>query len=310
MRTGTAAGRTEGETVATTIADPLRQAVRGVWVMILRNRRAVRDALVILGLLRAFVYYVVQGIDPVHVIGLDTRAYWRVDLAHPYAASGVGDISTYLYPPIFAQVLAPFSLLPFPLFYGLWTAMAIGLLVWLVRPWPWALAILALPISYELLVGQVHLVIAAVVVLGFARPALWAIPILTKVTPGVGVLWFGFRREWRKLAIALGVTGAVVAISFVAYPTAWFEWVAFVLGSTQRGEALPLRLAIAVGIMAVAGLTNRKWMVPIAVTLAFPVVWVETYVVLLAMVRIVDDAGGLEKAEPLTAIGSRPAETP
>ncbi len=278
--------------------------------MILRNRRAVRDALVILGLGRAFVYYALQGIDAVGAVGVDARAYWRVDLAHPYVASGVGDISTYLYPPIFAQVLAPFSLLPFQVFYVLWTVMAIGLIAWLVRPWPWALAIFALPISYELIVGQVHLVIAAVIVLGFTRPALWAIPILSKVTPGVGVLWFAFRREWRKLAIALGVTGALFAVSFVAYPTAWFEWVTFVLGSTQRGEALPLRVAIAVAIMAVAGLTNRRWLVPIAVTLAFPVVWVETYVVLLAMIRIVDDAGGLEAAEPLTAIGDRPAAPP
>lgn len=271
-------------------------------MIVLRNRRAVRDALVILGLARAFVYYALQGIHPLDGVGVDARAYWRVDLAHPYLASGVGEVSTYLYPPIFAQVLAPFSLLPFPAFYALWTVIAIGLLAWLVRPWPWALAIFALPISYELLVGQVHLVIAAVIVLGFARPALWAIPILSKVTPGVGVLWFVFRREWSKLAIALGVTGAIVAVSFVAYPTAWFEWVDFVVGSTQRGEALPLRIAIAVGIMALAGLTNRRWLVPVAVTLAFPVVWVETYCVLLAIIRIVDDAGGLEAAEPLARI--------
>ena len=72
-------------------------------------------------------------------------------------------------------------------------------LYWLVRPWPWALLILLLPWTYELFVGQVHLFIAAAIVLGFRWPALWAFNILTKVTPGVGLLWFLVRREWRSL---------------------------------------------------------------------------------------------------------------
>ncbi len=169
-----------------------------------RNRRALRDALILIGLLRAAVYFFVQGIHPWTFVGIDARAYWRVDLAHPYASSGVGEFSTYLYSPAFAQFLSPLYVLPFEAFFVLWTAASVLVLYWLVRPWPWALLILLLPWTYELFVGQVHLFIAAAIVLGFRWPALWAFNILTKVTPGVGLLWFLVRREWRSLAIALG----------------------------------------------------------------------------------------------------------
>ena len=120
--------------------------------------------------------------------------------------SGVGEFSTYLYSPAFAQFLSPLYVLPFEAFFVLWTAASVAVLYWLVRPWPWALLILLLPWTYELFVGQVHLFIAAAIVLGFRWPALWAFNILTKVTPGVGLLWFLVRREWRPLAIALGTT--------------------------------------------------------------------------------------------------------
>ncbi len=270
--------------------NPARALGRRLWTILERNRRAIRDALVIAGIARAAWYFVVQGIHPWEFVGIDARAYWRVDLAHPYASSAVGEPSTYLYPPVFAQVLAPLSVLPFPVFFALWTAVLVAILAWLVRPWPWALAILVLPISYELFVGNIHLLIAAVVALGFTRPALWAFPLLSKVTPGVGVVWFAARREWRPLAIAIGVTLFAVALSVLVSPSAWSEWLAFMVADQGKSEALPLRLAVAFLLVAFAGLTDRRWLVPVGVLIAFPVVWVETWVVLLAMIRIRSDA--------------------
>jgi len=102
-----------------------------------RLRRPLRDALVIVGLARALYYFFGQGIQPWTFWGLDARAYWRIDLAHPYAHSAPGEISAYLYSPAFAQLMAPLSNLPFELFFALWTAVNVALLVWLVRPWPW-----------------------------------------------------------------------------------------------------------------------------------------------------------------------------
>ena len=251
-----------------------------------RNRRALRDALILVGLLRAIVYFAVQGIHPWTFVGIDARAYWGVDLAHPYAASAVGEFSTYLYSPAFAHALSPTYVLPFEAFYALWTIASMLVLIWLVRPWPWALLILFLPWTYELFVGQVHLFIAAVIVLGFRYPWLWAFNILTKVTPGVGLLWFLVRQEWRSLALALGSTALIALVSFVLSPTAWFDWIAFLRGSTGSGELLYLRLVAASTIVVAGAITGRPWVVPIAVWLALPVVWIESWVILLAIIRL------------------------
>lgn len=255
-----------------------------------RNRRALRDALILIGLARAFVYYIVQGIQPWTFVGIDARAYWRVDLAHPYASSGVGEYSTYLYSPAFAQFLSPTYILSFEVFFVLWTAASIAVLYWLVRPWPWALLILLLPWTYELFVGQVHLFIAAAIVLGFRAPWLWAFNLFTKVTPGVGLLWFLVRREWRALAVALGATAAIGAVSFLLSPSAWFDWIAFLRGSTGSGELLYPRIALAAIIVTVGALTDRRWTVPVAVWLALPVVWIESWVILLAIIRLREPA--------------------
>ena len=48
------------------------------------------------------------------------------------------------------------------------------------------------------------------------HPAAWAFPLLTKVTTGVGVLWFAFRRDWRSLGIAIGATAVIVLAIEVA----------------------------------------------------------------------------------------------
>ena len=70
-----------------------------------RFARPVRDGLIIVGLARAAYYFFVQDIQPWTFVGVDARAYWQVDLAHPYLTSGVGGISSFLYSPAFAQVL-------------------------------------------------------------------------------------------------------------------------------------------------------------------------------------------------------------
>lgn len=286
-----------------TTMERVQSAGRGVTALLHRNRRALRDALILIGLLRAAFYFVVQGIHPWTFAGIDARAYWRVDLAHPYASSGVGEYSTYLYSPAFAQFLSPLYVLPFEAFFVLWTAASVLVLYWLVRPWPWALLILFLPWTYELFVGQVHLFIAAAIVLGFRWPSLWAFNILTKVTPGVGLLWFLLRREWRSLAIALGTTLAIVALSFLLAPTAWFDWYAFLRGSTGSGELLYLRIAAASVIVAAGALTGRRWTIPVAVWLALPVVWIESWVILLAIIRLREPASPLAQA-------SAPVPTP
>jgi Glycosyltransferase family 87 len=266
-------------------------------LMLARYARPVRDGLIVVGLGRAAYYFFVQGIQPWTFIGVDARAYWQVDLAHPYVGSGVGDVSTYLYSPAFAQLMAPFSLLPFSAFDAMWTALLLVVCAWLIRPWPWAGLMLILPISYELLVGNVHFLIAAAIVLGFRAPATWAFPILTKVTPGLGVLWFAVRREWPALALALGGTAAVVAVSFALAPSAWFDWFAFLLASPGRSQLLVPRTVIAAVLVAFGAATGRRWLVPVAVWLALPIVWVNSWVILLAAIRLRKDPNVAGRAD-------------
>jgi Glycosyltransferase family 87 len=251
-----------------------------------RFARPVRDGLILVGLGRAAYYFFVQGIQPWTFVGVDARAYWRVDLAHPYVGSRVGDISTYLYSPAFAQLLAPFSVLPFPLFDAIWSVLLLGVCAWLLRPWPWAGLMLFLPISYELFVGNVHFLIAAAIAAGFRAPSAWAFPVLTKVTPAIGVLWFAVRREWRALALAVGTTGAIVAVSFALAPSAWSDWFQFLLASPGRSEFLIPRAVIAGVLVAFGAVTGRHWLVPVAVWLALPIVWVNSWVILLAAIRL------------------------
>lgn len=251
-----------------------------------RFSRPIRDGLIIVGLARAAYYYVVQGIHPWTFAGVDARAYWGIDLIHPYVGSGVGDVSSFLYSPAFARVMAPLSMLPFPVFDALWTILLIVTLVWLVRPWPWATLILFLPISYELFVGNVHFLIAAAIVIGFRRPAAWAFPILTKITPVVGLLWFGVRREWRAMASAVGVTAAVVIVSFALSPSAWMDWIAFLLASPGASQLLVVRLMMASLLVALGAVTGRRWLVAVAVWLSLPLVYVNSWVILLAAIRL------------------------
>jgi hypothetical protein len=129
-------------------------------------------------------------------------------------------------------------------------------------------------------------------VLGFRYAGTWAWVLLTKVTPGIGVLWFAVRREWRPLAIAVGLTGALAAISFVLTPDLWFRWFDVLTGSVTltRPSVLEIpvlpRLAVAAVLVAVAAWRGWYAVVPVAATLALPAIWVNSLAMLVAVVPL------------------------
>ena len=267
-----------------------------------RFSRPIRDGLILVGLLRAVWYYLVQGIWPWTFIGVDARAYWGVDLAHPYAGSGVGDLSAYLYSPAFAQLTAPLSLLPYPVFLALWIGVLAVVFAWLVKPWPWAAVILVLPVSYELLVGNIHFLLAAALVAGLKWPIVLPFGVLTKITPGVAIGWHLVRRDWHRLAVGLGFTGVISAISYLLAPSAWTDWIGFLAASPGRSELLIPRIVLGGLLVGIGGLTGRRWLVPVAVWISLPVVWVNSWVILLATIRLRDR---VEPVSPLPPAGSR-----
>ena len=229
------------------------------------------------------------------VVGFDSFAYWNVNALHPYGAA-LGTIGSFTYSPAFALAVSPAHLVPFALFFVLWDSFLIVNLTWLTRRMT-LIWLLFLPVSLELFHGNVHILLATVCVLGFDYPALWSIGILTKVTPGVSLLWFVVRREWRSLAWALGATAAISAVSFAVAPGAWFDWVKFLSDSNSAGpqvngtyeSLLPplwLRLGVAAALVVWGARTDRRWVVPVAVAVSMPVIWPITPALLVAVPRL------------------------
>jgi hypothetical protein len=209
--------------------------------------------------------------------GIDAHAYWMTRDGIEYGVAGGKD--AYLYSPAFAQLIRPLTLLPWLTFYQVWMALLILALVYCAGPVLAALILLTPWVRTEVVLGNVHLLMAAALVASVRFPGSWAFLVLTKVTPGVGLLYHALRREWRPVAVALGVTAGIVAVSFLLDPAAWVAWGSALLHSSSvpAASAVPvslwLRLPLAVVIVAVGAWRGWRWMIVPAVTLAVPVMW-------------------------------------
>ena len=211
---------------------------------------------------------------------VDAHAYWAVNLADPYSRP-IATLDAFTYPPPAAMFFSVLGNLPWPVFQAGWTIL-IGLaLLWMAGPWS-LLFLALLPVSSDLYLGNIHLLLAAAIVASFRWPALWAIPLLTKPSCGVGLLWFLARGEWRRLAVALGTTAAIAVVSAIIAPSLWPAWISYVLDTgispnvgTAAWVPIPLliRLPLAVVLVVWGARTDRAWTVPIASMLALPVLW-------------------------------------
>lgn len=224
--------------------------------------------------------------------GLDAWAYWSVDPVHPYSQT-VGSYGAFLYGPPVAQAFAVLGQLPWPVFLVGWTGLLIGVYAWMTQRYALVLLGLFPPAILELINGNVHLLLAGAVALGFRYPWTWSFVLLTKVTPGVGLLWFAVRREWRSLAIALGATALVAGISFLLAPWMWREWLDLLVaesGKPMAPKAIPIplmvRLPAAALLVAWGARTDRPWTVAVAAWLAIPAMWWYSSVMLLAILPI------------------------
>ena len=187
-----------------------------------------------------------------------------------------GEYEAYVYSPAFAQLLWPFTLLPWPVFAAGWTLGAIGCLFWMRVPW-----MIAFPgVIDDILRGNIHVFMAAAIVLALRFGGAWAFPILTKVTPAIGLVWHIVRRETVQLGTALFVTGGIFLVSFAFSSELWIEWFQLLVDNadtTARIRVVPLplvvRLPIAVVLIAYGARTDRAWLVPFGVMLGLPNVW-------------------------------------
>ena len=278
------AGETRSNEVGRTSARPARDI-------------SIPGFIVLIGVLVGFR---LLGIYPWNEYVFDLHAYWITRAGVDYASQHAGPAGTYLYSPAFAQAIRPLTILPLPIFAAIWTSIGAALLVWLTGRRVLLVALLP-PVLITLVQGQLDIAFAAVAVLGLRWPALWVLPLLTKITPGIGIVWFLVRREWRQLVIALSVTLGVMAISFVLDQGGWASWVAMLLRAEFPNDPrlvylnvpLTVRLPVALALIVWGARTNRTWTIPVAMTLAMPIVWANSVTILVALIPLL--AGAQER---------------
>ena len=277
------------------------------------------------GLVVAAAVFVVASVhaaatgDP--FVGYDAHVYWSAAaLDHPYAATiasgfgGAGGQFDYKYPPVLAQLLFVVHWVPWPVFLGAWTTLLLAavslqsgrlMLPMLVFP----------PVLGELWLGNLNLLIGLAIVVGFRWPAAWAVVVLTKMTPGIGLLWFAVRREWRELGIAVGVSSAVGAVSLAIAPDLWADFVAGLrtqvdVSLNSAGQAIPLplpvRLIAAALLTAWGARAGRRWVVPIAAILAIPFSWWNVFSIALAVIPLTAPSAAPRIATVVAGRGDRP----
>ncbi|HXG26226.1 MAG TPA: glycosyltransferase family 87 protein [Candidatus Binatia bacterium] len=251
------------------------------------RRRAIRDGLIVGGLIangallaflpRDFAWFV------------DAPSWWLIDLSNLYgvANQGLETYGAFRFAPVVAWAMWPLTLLPWTVFLGTYLVLNLAAVVVLGRRWAPLLLLAFPPILLELLNANIHLFMALAIWAGLRWPGAWSFLLLTKVTPGVGVLWFAVRREWRNLALALGITAAIVAVGFVLAPAQWIGWFESLLisaGNPQVGDlpSLAVRLPLAVLLVAFAARTDRAWLVPFGCLLAMPTIWLQSSALLAA----------------------------
>lgn len=221
-----------------------------------------------------------------HIAG-DALGLIRADPRHPYVGAVLGEEAAYLWSPAIVQVAA--LVRDAPWFVDGLRAMNAGALVLMAGPA--SLPVLAFgPTIAEVRLANINILIGAAVVIGFRWPAAWAFVLLTKVTPGVGLLWFAVRREWRPLGIALAVTAIVAAVSFAIAPEAWIDWFRMLAVTRElggQGVVLPFPLAprvFAAAVLVIWGARrNHRWTVPVAAFVALPAPWETALPMLVAV---------------------------
>jgi alpha-1,2-mannosyltransferase len=249
--------------------------------------------------------------------GQDQEAYWQgarrlldgLPLYDPTATSVTP--FAYWYPPPLAQVLVPVAaVIPARIFDVAWVVLLLACLLWMARWRPLvALAYVAfVPVAVELWFDNVHLVLAALIVLGIRRwPWAFTIGAAIKIAPGLGILYLLLRRRWREAAIAIGLGLLILLVSVVLGPSAWSGFLTTIeaRGPADISSLLPIpyvvRVIVAVGLTILAATLKPRLGEPllvVAITVALPTLWLNALATLIAIMPIISSASHPAIASP------------
>jgi hypothetical protein len=258
------------------------------------RRRALRDGLIVAGLIFNATLLIFWA--PRMYLWIDAEAWTHINLQNLYGpgigtqgtGDFVGDIGAFRYSPVIAWLFFPATWVSWEVMIAAYLALSGVALTVMLGAKRAALFVVAFPpVLLELLNGNIHLFTALAVWVGLRWAPAWAFILLTKVTPGVGMLWYVGRREWRNLAVGLGVTAVIVVVGFAVSPGLWVDWVRSLL-TQAGGPTVPgvppiwFRFPFAAAIGWYAGRTGRAWLVPLAVFLGLPHLWLQGLAILTA----------------------------
>lgn len=202
---------------------------------------------------------------------------------------GTYELGIYVYSPVLTQLLEPLRWAnALPVFIVVLSVINFASISYIFGRWAILVLLLFFPAALIpgawwtepitiVLIGNVTMPMLAALIAGLRQPGWLAVPLLTKIGPGViGFLWLAFRREWRALRTGLLLTCVIVVVFAVLDPGAWLEYVRFALanaGSSTDGPAivgppLAIRFPLAVVLVAVAARFNQPRLVPLAAAVA------------------------------------------
>jgi hypothetical protein len=257
--------------------------------------RIARDTMVIVGILAAVWVWVTYTFGPLSQ-PVDVRYYWAADPAHLYPNPQLAEKNGYNYSPVFEYMVALGRLLPFEAFVAVWRAILLATLVYLAGPLT-VFVLFTVPVASEINAGNIQILLALAVVLGFRFPAAWAFVLLTKVSPGVGLLWFAVRREWRALGIVTATTATLVAVSLITHGSQWPSYLELITSGQAPAVApyyvsLWIRLPVSIALVTVGALGGWRWTVPVAAMLALPVFYIISWSMLVGVLPFARQAAG------------------
>lgn len=189
--------------------------------------------------------------------GGDARVWYTVDFPPNYGEASVGTF-TFSYSPAFALLIQPFQVLPWPAFFGLVVTADALALAWLLGPW-WAAVVVwaQVPFLFDSMAwGSLNVTMAALVVLGLTRAGPWVALALSKVTPGIGVVYHAMCGDWRLVARFAVASGVLLLVPGTV------EWIGYLLAQGSGGL---VRYAIGAGVIAWAAARGQPWAVPVAI---------------------------------------------
>jgi hypothetical protein len=276
-----------------------------------RRRTLVRAAAIALATAPSVVVLTVAGPAGTN----DAHAYWSAWVGGLYSTTPTLDRAAYIYPPPLAQALWLVTALPWQAFFVLWMAASAASLWWLVRPLSFGVR---LPVFAIFLVCGGNATVFVALALGSRRAWAWALPLLTKITPAVGLLWYAVRREWSMLGVALGTAVTAAALSFAISPDLWARWASAILADTSHRSGivvfflpqvpLPVRVGLAGLLVAWGARSDRSWTIAVGAMLASPDILLSSVPLLAAVPRLSQEASG--RPEPSGVDASVPVASP